>query len=219
MEPQNIDEAMICSLYHKLLDEWNRRNADDYAALFANESSVVGFDGSLMNGRTEIAAEIGRIFADHVTAAYYGKVREVRFLAPGVALLRAVAGMVPPGQTEINPAANAIHPIPRRCRAKWYLAHCPFPQHPGPVSWTAGTGRAVNQRVTTVTLGSANISMLLITVHLYAHEGNITALRCFEQEALALVRQFGGELVAAFKPANPDNSADIPDEIHPPNDN
>jgi uncharacterized protein (DUF1330 family) len=28
------------------------------------------------------------------------------------------------------------------------------------------------------------------------------------------VRQFGGELVAAFKPANPDNTPDIPDEIH-----
>jgi uncharacterized protein (DUF1330 family) len=56
--------------------------------------------------------------------------------------------------------------------------------------------------------------VLLIAVHLHAHEGNITALRSFEEEALALVRQFGGELLAAFKPANADNSADIPDEIH-----
>lgn len=56
--------------------------------------------------------------------------------------------------------------------------------------------------------------MFLITVHLYAHEGDIATLRSFEREALALVRQFGGELLAAFKPANPDNSADIPDEIH-----
>jgi uncharacterized protein (TIGR02246 family) len=124
MEPQNINEAMISSLYHKLLDEWNRRNADDYAALFANESSVVGFDGSQMNGRTEIAAEIGRIFADHVTAAYYGKVREVRFLAPGVALLRAVAGMVPPGQTDINPAANAIQSLVAvEQNGTWRIAH------------------------------------------------------------------------------------------------
>ena len=56
--------------------------------------------------------------------------------------------------------------------------------------------------------------MLLISVHLFAFEGNIPALRSFEQEALALIRHYGGELLAAFKPANPGNSAEIPDEIH-----
>jgi hypothetical protein len=56
--------------------------------------------------------------------------------------------------------------------------------------------------------------MLLIAVHLYAHQGNITALRSFEQEALALIGRHGGCLLAAFKPENPERSADIPDEIH-----
>lgn len=56
--------------------------------------------------------------------------------------------------------------------------------------------------------------MLLISVHLYAHQGNITALRAFEQEALALIDRHDGRLLAAFKPANPDHSAEIPDEIH-----
>lgn len=56
--------------------------------------------------------------------------------------------------------------------------------------------------------------MLLISVHLFAHEDNIIQLRDFEQEALAVTGQFGGELIAAFKPANPENSAEIPDEIH-----
>jgi uncharacterized protein (DUF1330 family) len=56
--------------------------------------------------------------------------------------------------------------------------------------------------------------MLLITVHLFAHEGNITALHDFEQEALTVIREFGGELLVAFKPANPDKSPEIPDEIH-----
>jgi uncharacterized protein (TIGR02246 family) len=52
-----------------------------------------------------------RIFGDHQTAVYVAKVREVRFLAPSVALLRAVAGMVPIGHTDLNPAVNAIQSL------------------------------------------------------------------------------------------------------------
>src|SRR5690606_19375621 len=73
--------------------------------------SVIGFDGSLMNGRAEIEATLGPIFADHPTATYVSKVREVRLLAPTVALLRAAVGMVPPGQSQINPAVNAIQSL------------------------------------------------------------------------------------------------------------
>jgi uncharacterized protein (TIGR02246 family) len=110
-EHQESDGALIVHLYQELIQSWNSRNADDYAGLFAEDGNIVGFDGSQMNGRSEIAAEIGRIFEDHVTAPYYVKVREVRFLAPNVALLRAVAGMIPPGQTDINPAANSIQSL------------------------------------------------------------------------------------------------------------
>lgn len=106
-----MDEAPVSALYHQLLDCWNRRVADKYAALFDEDGSVVGFDGSQMNGRREIEAEIGRIFADHPTATYVAKIREVRFLAPEAALLRAVVGMVPPGRSDLNPAANAVQTL------------------------------------------------------------------------------------------------------------
>jgi uncharacterized protein (TIGR02246 family) len=62
----------------------------------------------MMNGRAEIAAELGSIFADHETASYVAKVREVRQVAPQLVLIRAMAGMVPPGQTQVNPATNAV---------------------------------------------------------------------------------------------------------------
>jgi uncharacterized protein (TIGR02246 family) len=105
------DESQVSELYRQLLDSWNRRAAGEFAGLFAEEGNVVGFDGSLMNGREEIASTIRQIFADHMTAAYVGKIREVRFLAPGVALLRAVGGMVPPGGASINPAVNTIQTL------------------------------------------------------------------------------------------------------------
>ncbi|MBT1700274.1 SgcJ/EcaC family oxidoreductase, partial [Fulvivirgaceae bacterium PWU4] len=50
-------------------------------------------------------------FASNKTASDVWKVREVRFLAADIALLRAVVGMVPPGGNAINPATNAIQSL------------------------------------------------------------------------------------------------------------
>jgi uncharacterized protein (TIGR02246 family) len=72
---------------------------------------VVGFDGSQLEGRAAIESEMTRIFANHSTGRYVGIVRQVQFLSPTVAVLRAVAGMVPPGQTDLNPSLNAIQTL------------------------------------------------------------------------------------------------------------
>jgi uncharacterized protein (TIGR02246 family) len=101
----------IEALYRRLLDAWNQRDASAYARLFAEDGYVVGFDGSQMEGQAQIAGDLGGIFADHVTATYVAKVEGVRFLAPQVAVLRARAGMVLPGQSDINPAANALQTL------------------------------------------------------------------------------------------------------------
>jgi uncharacterized protein (TIGR02246 family) len=104
-------EQAIRELYHALIDRWNGGDANGMAALLAPNGNVVGFDGSQMNGRAEMAATLGKIFADHATAAYISIVREVRFVSDDVAILRAVAGMVPPGKSDINPAVNAVQSV------------------------------------------------------------------------------------------------------------
>ena len=117
------DEANVRALYKRLLDAWNQCNAPAYAALFTKDSNVVGFDGSQLNGSAEILASLSQIFANHVTSAYVAKVREVRFLANDVALLRAVVGMVPPGKSDINPAVNAIQTLVAvRREGEWRIA-------------------------------------------------------------------------------------------------
>lgn len=122
MKPTN-DDGQISSLYEKLLDCWNRRDAADFAALFDKEGRVVGFDGSQMDGPVEIESHLRQIFSDHPTAVYVGKIRGVRFLAPDVALLRAVAGMVPPGQSDINPAVNAVQAlVAAKQKGQWRIA-------------------------------------------------------------------------------------------------
>jgi uncharacterized protein (TIGR02246 family) len=102
------DEAAVRARYEHLLEAWNTRNAEAYAASFTQDGSAIGFDGSQHHGRATVAAEIGAIFASHQTGRYIGIVRAVQFPAPDVAILRAVAGIVPSGQTDINPAANSI---------------------------------------------------------------------------------------------------------------
>ncbi len=101
------DEAEIHALYRRLLDGWNQRAADDFAAPFADDGEVIGFDGSLMTGPAEISSTLQQIFADHVTASYVSKVKSVCYLGFGVAILRAIVGMKPPGETDLNPVANA----------------------------------------------------------------------------------------------------------------
>lgn len=103
----SADEIAVRALYRQLLDSWNRHDADAFAALFAEDGEVIGFDGSEMRGRAEIAATLRQIFADHVTAAYVSKVKSARLLSPDVAVLRAIVGMVPPGQSDLNSAVNA----------------------------------------------------------------------------------------------------------------
>jgi len=120
---QSREQADIGALYQQLLDGWNQRNAAAYAALFAEDASVVGFDGSQMNGRAEIMSQIGQIFADHPTSRYVGKIREVRLLTADAAILRAVVGMVPPGQSDLKPDVNAIQSlVAARQNGQWLIA-------------------------------------------------------------------------------------------------
>jgi uncharacterized protein (TIGR02246 family) len=115
-------ESGIRTLYEQLLDAWNQRNADDYAALFTADANLVGFDGSVIDGREAIQTHLSQIFADHQTATYVHKIREIRFLTPDSVLLRAVAGMIPPGQSELNPATNAIQSLVAvKQNGKWQI--------------------------------------------------------------------------------------------------
>jgi uncharacterized protein (TIGR02246 family) len=117
------DARKVRSLYQALLDAWNRQSARDMAALFARDANLVGFDGSPINGRAQIASQLGPIFASHRTAAYVAKVRNVRFLTPDVAVLRAVAGMVPPGQSDIHPPVNAVQTlVATKDSGEWRIA-------------------------------------------------------------------------------------------------
>ena len=117
------EEKHIHALFDHLLKAWNDRDAHAFAALYEENGSQVGFDGSQVNGSAEIEANLREIFASHMTATYVAIVREVRFLNDETALLRAVAGMLPRGSREINPATNAIQSLVAvRRNGNWKIA-------------------------------------------------------------------------------------------------
>jgi uncharacterized protein (TIGR02246 family) len=95
--------------YFGLLEDWNRQRAPAMAARFAERGSLVGFDGSAVDGRACIEAHLTPIFAQHPTPLFVGKVREVRHMANGqTLLLRAIAGMWPRGASDLKPELNAV---------------------------------------------------------------------------------------------------------------
>ncbi len=105
------EEAAVRALYQDLLTAWNSRDGQAFGAYFVEDGGIVGYDGSLVDGREAIAAEMSRIFTHHQTPAYVQKVRSVRFLEAQVALLRGIVGMPSLLDGSIMPNLNAIQTL------------------------------------------------------------------------------------------------------------
>ena len=101
----------VRALYRSLIAGWNAGDAVAMTAGFADEAHMIGFDGSEITGRDRAREYLASIFADHKVASFVTLVRDVHEIAPGVALLHAHAGMLPPGQSAINRATNAVQTL------------------------------------------------------------------------------------------------------------
>jgi uncharacterized protein (TIGR02246 family) len=101
----------IHALYQQLIDGWNNRSAHAMAEQFIEDGEIIGFDGSQSIGRKEILSHLAPIFEHHLTAPFVSKIKSVRLLGSDAAILRAIAGMVPHGQSDIQPNLNTHHTI------------------------------------------------------------------------------------------------------------
>ena len=97
----------VHKIYQKLIDAWNNRDAEKMAEQFAEQGVQIGFDGSKVIGKEEILSHLKPIFENHPTAPFVTKVKDIRPLGTDAAILHAIAGMIPPGKTDIEPAVNA----------------------------------------------------------------------------------------------------------------
>jgi uncharacterized protein (TIGR02246 family) len=50
------DDAAVRAVYQELMDGWNMGSGESFAAPFAEDAVLIGFDGTHLKGRSEIAS-------------------------------------------------------------------------------------------------------------------------------------------------------------------
>ncbi len=121
-KPQTVDETSVLELYHRLLEAWNERDAHQFAHLFSGTAHVIGFDGSQLYGQAQVESELKNIFSSHQTGRYIAKVRDIRHLDSHCLLLSAVAGMIPPNSTDIDPSKNSVQSLVAvKKNSQWHI--------------------------------------------------------------------------------------------------
>jgi uncharacterized protein (TIGR02246 family) len=121
---RSADEAAVRDLYRELMDGWNRGSGEAFAAAFTEDGDLVAFDGTHFEGRGEIAPFHQQLFDKWLKGSrLVGKVKDVRFLSPDVALMHAVGTTVMRGQSEPSPERDSIQTLVAvRQDGEWRLA-------------------------------------------------------------------------------------------------
>jgi uncharacterized protein (TIGR02246 family) len=96
-------------LYANLMEAWNKRDAKAFEELFILDGDMVGFDGTQVHGQGSIREHLAKVFEDHPTNPYVYRITGVTQISTEVAIVRAIAGMIPPGATDPDPKLHAIH--------------------------------------------------------------------------------------------------------------
>ena len=118
------DEEAVRNLYRELMDGWNRGSGEDFAAVFTEDGDLVAFDGTHFEGRAEIAPFHQELFDKWLKGTrLVGRVKDVRFLSPDVALMHAVGSTIMPGKSEPAPERDSIQTlVATRQNGEWRLA-------------------------------------------------------------------------------------------------
>lgn len=103
------DEAAIRELFQQLLDDWGRGDGYAYGSRFTEDADYVAFDGSHTRGRDQIAASHQQLFDRLMKGTrLVGRVEQIRFLSPEIALVHATGGTIFPGEAQPRPSRNSI---------------------------------------------------------------------------------------------------------------
>ena len=124
LDPKSNDEAAIRTLYQQMTDGWNKGSGQAFAATYTDDSDFIGFDGTYMKGRQQIASFHQMLFDKFLKGScLIGKIRSIRFVTNYIAIMIAVSGTVMAGQSDIEPERNSIHTIVAVKRdSNWHFA-------------------------------------------------------------------------------------------------
>jgi uncharacterized protein (TIGR02246 family) len=121
---QSDDEAVVRTLYEELMAGWNKGSGEAFAAGFAEDGDLIGFDGTHLKGRHAIASFHQPLFDKWLKGTrLVGKVRRVGFLSPDVALIHSVGGTVMRGRSQPSPERDSIQTLVAiKRRGEWRFA-------------------------------------------------------------------------------------------------
>ena len=124
MSDVNAGEAGVRAQYQRLMDGWNAGDAEAFAAAFAADGDLVGFDGTHLQGRREIAEFHQPLFDQLLKGTrLVGEVTGVKFLASDLALLHAVGGTIMRGKQRPAPERDSMQTLVLERRAEgWRIA-------------------------------------------------------------------------------------------------
>ena len=108
----NNDELALQSLYRKKIEGWNEANGQKFAEVYTEDADFIGFDGTYLSGRIEIAEFHQMLFDKFLRGTrLLGKIKSIKFPIPNVAIIVAISGTIEANQSSINPERNSIHTI------------------------------------------------------------------------------------------------------------
>ena len=118
------EEAVRDLLYRELMEGWNRGSGEDFAAVFTEDGDLVAFDGTHFAGRAQIAPFHQELFDKWMKGTrLVGRVKDVRFLSPNVALMHAVGSAIMRGKSVPSPERDSIQTlVATRQNGEWRLA-------------------------------------------------------------------------------------------------
>lgn len=119
------EEAAVRDVYQQVMQAWNRGSGADLAEMFVEDGDLIGFDGTHLKGRQEIASFHQRLFDKWLKGSrLVGQVTDVRFLGPDVAVMHAVGGTILRGKRRPAPERDSIQTLvaTRQARGDWRLA-------------------------------------------------------------------------------------------------
>lgn len=108
------DEAAIQDVPERIVAAWAVNDADAFAAMFAEDGSLILPGDVYLRGREEVRSFMAKAFAGPYRGTRVsGKPLALKPLGPDTALLITQGGILAPGETEVS-AERAI-------RASWVL--------------------------------------------------------------------------------------------------
>src|SRR5262249_8344814 len=106
------DEREVRALHRRMLEAWQAGDGEAFAAPFSDDALFVGFDGSVMRRRAEIASTHQELFDRWLKGSCLVEEQtRVRFASADVAVVHSVGGTVMRGKAEPAPERDSIQTL------------------------------------------------------------------------------------------------------------